>query len=98
MADLIRSACLTHFAEVARSVGVEPKSMLRKARLPLACLDHPNMRIAVSSVRHLLEATAVAAGIDDFGLRMAERGGLSNLGPVALIVREQPTIGAAIEA
>jgi AraC-like DNA-binding protein len=98
MTFLIRSACLTHFAEVARTVGIDPKAMLRKARLPLACLDHQDMRIAISGVRRLLEASADAADIDEFGLRMAERGGLSNLGPVALIVREQATVGAAIEA
>jgi AraC-like DNA-binding protein len=56
------------------------------------------MRIAVSSVRRLLEASAAEAGVEEFGLRMAERGGLSNLGPVALVVREQATIGTAIEA
>src|SRR5262249_58586930 len=44
------------------------------------------------------EASAAAAGIDDFGLRLAERGGLSNLGPVALVAREQSTVGAAMEA
>jgi hypothetical protein len=98
MTDLIRSACLTHYAEVARSAGIEPKAMLRKAKLPLSCLDHQDMRIAVSGVRRLLEASAAAADIDEFGLRMAERGGLSNLGPVALIVREQATVGTAIEA
>ena len=98
MTDLIRSACLTHYAEVARSLGIEPTKMLRQVRLPLACLDHQNMRIAVSGVRRLLEASAAEAGIDEFGLRMAELGGLSNLGPVALIVREQTTAGSAIEA
>jgi AraC-like DNA-binding protein len=97
MTDLIRSACLTHFATVAQSVGIDPKKMLRRARLPLACLNDQNMRIAVSGVRRLLEASAAASGVDEFGLRMAERGGLSNLGPVALVVREQATVGAAIE-
>jgi AraC-like DNA-binding protein len=98
MTDLIRSACLTHYAEVARSVGLDPRKMLRRARLPLACLDHQDMRIAVGHVRRLLEASAAAAGIDEFGLRMAERGGLPNLGPVGLVAREQATVGAAIEA
>ena len=98
MTDLIRSACLTHYAEVAQSVGLDPREMLRKVRLPISCLARPDLRIAVASVRRLLEASALAAGIDEFGLRMADRGGLSNLGPVALIVREQPTIGTAIEA
>ena len=49
-------------------------------------------------MRRLLEASATAAGIDDFGLRLAERGGLSNLGLVALVVREPATVGAAMEA
>jgi AraC-like DNA-binding protein len=98
MIDLIRSACLTHYAEVARSVGVEPAKMLRKVRLPLACLNDPNMRVAVGSVRRLLEASAVAAGVGDFALRMAERGGIANLGAVGLLVREQATVRAAIEA
>lgn len=98
MTDLIRSACLTHYAEIARSVGLEPRKMLRKARLPLACLDHQDIRVAVGRVRRLLELSAAAANIDDFGLRMAERGGLPTLGPVGLVVREQATVGAAIEA
>jgi AraC-like DNA-binding protein len=98
MTDLIRSACLTHYAEVARSVGIEPAKMLRRARLPLACLNDQNMRIAVGGVRRLLEASADAAGVEEFALRMAERGGLANLGPVGLVVREQATVGAAIQA
>jgi AraC-like DNA-binding protein len=98
MTDLIRSACLTHYAEVARAAGLDPINMLRKARLPVSCLERPDLRIAVAGVRRLLEASAAAAGIDEFGLRMSDRGGLSNLGPVALVVREQATIGNAIEA
>jgi AraC-like DNA-binding protein len=72
--------------------------MLRKVRLPVSCLERPDLRIAVAGVRRLLESSAAAAGIDEFGLRMADRGGLSNLGSVALVVREQATIGNAIEA
>lgn len=98
MTDLIRSAALTHFPEVARSVGLDPKQIMRKARLPLACLEQPELRIAVSGFRRLLEMSAAESGAQDFGLRMADRGGLTNLRPVALIVREQPTVGKAIEA
>jgi hypothetical protein len=97
MTDLIRSACLTHYAEVARSVGLDPVAMLRKVRLPLSCLESPDIRIAVTGVRRLLEASATAAGIDEFGLRMIDLGGLSNLGSLALVVREQATIGNALQ-
>jgi AraC-like DNA-binding protein len=98
MPDLIRSACLTHYAETARSVGLEPTKMLRKVKLPLACLNDQHMRVAVGSVRRLLEVSAAEAGVEDFALRMAGRGSFGTLGPVGLVVREQATVRAAIEA
>ena len=98
MTDLIRSACLTHYAEIARSVGLEPTKMLRKVRLPLACLNDQDMRVAVSGVRRLLEVSAAEADVEDFALRMAGLGSFGSLGPVGLVVREQATVRAAIEA
>ncbi|MGY8709093.1 AraC family transcriptional regulator [Bradyrhizobium sp. 18BD] len=98
MTDLIRSAGLSYYPEVARSVGLDPKQMMRKVRLPLAVLDKPDTPIAVTSLRRLLELSAEASGAEDFGLRLAERGGLTNFGAVGLIVREQATVGEAIEA
>jgi AraC-like DNA-binding protein len=98
MADLIRSGSLTHYAEVARSVGLDPRDMLRQARLPLRCLDQPDLRIPVSGVRRLLTASAIASGVEDFSLRLAARGDLSPLGPIAFAIREQTTLGAVIEA
>jgi AraC-like DNA-binding protein len=98
VADLIRAACLAHYAEVARSVGIDPAKLLKSVGLPARSLTDPDIKIPSGGVRRLLEASASAAGIDDFGLRLAERGGLSNVGPVALVVREQATVGAALEA
>ena len=95
MTDLIRSAGLSYYPEVARSVGLDPKHMMRKVRLPLACLDKPDTPIAVTSLRRLLELSAEASGAEDFGLRLAERGGLTNFGAVGLIVREQAASPAA---
>src|SRR6516162_1261494 len=98
MPDLIRAACLAHYAEVARSVGIDPAKLLKSVGLPARSLTDPDIKIPSGGVRRLLEASASAAGIDDFGLRLAERGGLSNVGPVALVARDQPTVGAAMEA
>ncbi|WP_439370404.1 AraC family transcriptional regulator [Bradyrhizobium sp. DASA03120] len=98
MTDLIRSAGLSFYPEVARSVGLDPRQMMRKVRLPPAVLDKPDTPIAVSSLRRLLELSAEASGAEDFGLRLAERGGLTNFGAVGLIVREQATVGDAIKA
>src|SRR5437879_13400150 len=96
MSDLIRSATLTHYPEVAQSVGIDPRAMMRKVRLPLESLERPDLRIAATSLRRLLEASAAASGVEEFGLLMAERGALANLGPVALVVREQPTVRDAL--
>jgi AraC-like DNA-binding protein len=98
MPYLTRSAALTDYVEVARAVGVDPYRMLDEVSLPRACLRNPDLKISAGAVGRLLEATARVAGIDDFGLRLAERRVLSNLGPVGLIVREQPTVRKAIEA
>jgi AraC-like DNA-binding protein len=98
MADLIRTASMFHFADVARSVGLEPTRVLREVGLPPTSLQDPEGLVSGGRFRRLLEAAALAAGIDDFGLRLAERSGLSNLGPVAFVVREQTSVGAAVEA
>src|SRR5579871_1439167 len=98
MADLIRSATLTHFARLARSAGIDPVTMLRRVRLPLTCLERRDLRIPVRNVRRLLEMSADVSGLETFGLRLAEYGDLSNLGPLALLIREQATIGTALEA
>ncbi len=98
MPSRIRSASLTNYADVARSVGLDAFAMLDKVRLPRSCLDTPDMMISAGAVGRLLEISAAAAGIEDFGLRLAETRSLSNLGPVGLIVREQPTLRKAVEA
>jgi AraC-like DNA-binding protein len=56
------------------------------------------MKIPAGPVARLLEASAQAAGVEDFGLRLSEMRRLSVLGPVGLIMREQPTVRKAIEA
>jgi AraC-like DNA-binding protein len=97
MIPLIRSACLNHYPEIARLVGLDPELMLKKAKLPLTAIARPDMRIAVAGVRRLFEMSAAESGCQTFGLRVAGRGDLSDLGPVALVVREQPTIGTALQ-
>ncbi len=98
MPGLIRSASLTHYADVARGAGLDPGRMLREFGLPQRCLDDAEIKIPIDSVRHLLEVSAERSGVEAFGLLMAEARRLSNLGPLGLLVREQPTMRLAIEA
>ena len=94
---LIRSASLTNFAEVARSAGLDAAGLVRELGLPRRCLVDPEIRVPIESVRRLLETAAEVSGVEAFGLLMAETRRLSNLGPVGLLVREQPTLRRAIE-
>jgi AraC-like DNA-binding protein len=98
MIGLIRGASLTHYAEVARRAGLDSSAMLREFGLPPRCLKEPELLIPIDAVRGLLEASAERSGIEGFGLLMAEARRLSNLGPLGLLIREQPTMRLALEA
>jgi AraC-like DNA-binding protein len=98
MPYLIRATCLTDYVEVARSAGLEPSRMIDAVGLPQASLRNPDLKISLSAFTRLLEVSAKAAKVDNFGLRLSERRLLSNLGPVGLLVREQRTVREAMEA
>ncbi|MFO1311409.1 MAG: AraC family transcriptional regulator [Burkholderiales bacterium] len=98
MAGIIRSASLTNYAEVARKAGLDPVSLLREFGLPPSCLEEPELMVPLDAVRALLEASAERSGVEGFGLLMAEARRLSALGPLGLLVREQPTLRLAVEA
>jgi AraC-like DNA-binding protein len=95
---LVRSAVLNDYVEVAQSVGLDPYRMIAAHRLPPGCLKNPELRIPMTAVARLLEDSAVRSGQSDFALKLAERRSLSNVGALALLVREQPTIRKALEA
>ena len=98
MSSLIRSACLTNYAELARSLNVDPMQQLRLVGLDPRCLLQPDLKIPTEAVARLLDSSAREACVEDFGMRMAETRKLSNLGPLALLCRDEPTIRAALES
>lgn len=98
MTGLVRSACLTNYAQIARAAGLDPLAQLRAVDLSPRCLEQLDLKIPTEAVGRLLENSARLAGLEDFGLRMAETRQLSNLGPLALLLRDEPTIRQALEA
>jgi len=96
MTDLIRSACLTSYPEVARSLGLQPLVLLDACGIDRRCLDDPDIKLPAKALGRLLEASARAAKVEDFGLRLAETRTLSVLGPVGLLVREEATVRDAL--
>lgn len=98
MSNLIRSASLADYELIARAVGLDPLRMLRQAKLPPRVLDDPNLLISIDSVCTLLEDSARLSGQEAFGLLMAERRSLADLGMLALVMREEPTLRAAMDS
>lgn len=96
MQSLVRAASLTNYAEVARDAGLDPNRMLMDAGLSPSMLADPDLKLPADKVAQLLDDSARQSGIESFGLRMAETRQLSNLGPVGLLIRDQPTLRDSI--
>jgi len=94
---LVRSASLTGFSEVAGSLGLDPRRLLQDVGIDPSCLYQSDRRIPALSLVLLLENAAAAAGVADFGLRMAAYRRLSNLGPLALLVQNETTLRGALK-
>lgn len=95
---LVRAASLTGYVELAGILQLNPYPLLEAVGLPRGCLRDQEMKISADAVRQLLEDSAQQVQVESFGLRLAENRLLSNLGPLALIVREGPTARKALEA
>lgn len=93
----VRSASLINYASVAREVGLDPRSMLDAVGLPVQALEDAELWIPSLKVRALLDLSALRSGREDFGLRLAETRHPWTLGPLALAIREQPTLRPALE-
>ena len=72
MTALARAASLTSYMAVAQRVGLNPKSMLRKAGIDPATLANPDLRIPASRVAALLEISAAESNCLTIGIQMAE--------------------------
>jgi AraC-like DNA-binding protein len=92
MTRLVRSASLTHFAEVAAQLGLDAQALVSDAGLPIACLSNPDLKIDAQVTLTLIEDAAHLARDPAFGVRMGERRRMSNIGPLAVALRDEPTL------
>jgi AraC-like DNA-binding protein len=54
------------------------------------------MRVPARAISLMNELAAERSGAEDFGLRLTEGRRLSNMGPIAMVIREQPNLRAAL--
>ncbi|WP_416063521.1 AraC family transcriptional regulator ligand-binding domain-containing protein [Rhodococcus indonesiensis] len=96
MKPLARYAALNSYVEVAHSSKIDPATLLRASGLDPAGLSLQDRWVPAEAIADLLERSAAAADRDDFGLELAERRRFSNLGPLSLVVREEPDVRSAL--
>jgi len=98
MPYLVRSQVLTGYATLARAFGLAPELMARGVGLDLSALADLDARIPAKAFAELLERSAEAVNIEDFGLRLAESRGLGILGPVGIVMREEADLRSALQS
>ncbi|MFF2503652.1 AraC family transcriptional regulator ligand-binding domain-containing protein [Streptomyces sp. NPDC058067] len=97
MKPLVRNAALSSYVELSQSLGIDPRALMKRVGLDPVGLAVQDRWISGAAVTELLELSAAAAGHEDFGLLLAERRRFSNLGPISLVIREEPDTRSALE-
>ena len=97
LARQVRSATLSGYVELVKSLGRDPYAFMRTVGLQAKFLQDPEALIPRDAARELLEITARATRTDDFALRLAAQRKLSALGPISIVLREEPTPRAALD-
>lgn len=95
---MTRGTTLAGYESLARSKGLDPYEMLKFAGLPLRVLTDPDTLISVDAVAALLEASARESAEECFGLLLAETRRIGSLGVLAAVLREEPTLRAALRS
>lgn len=93
-----RSSVLAGYADLARALGLNPHRMLQRVHLDSRTLVDTELRVPVSVAAQLLELSAIESSTFDFGLRLAERRGVPDLGPLSLLLRQESKFGRALNS
>ncbi len=95
--ELVRAAALGGFLDIAREFGGDPLALMRKAGIARSMLADPEGMLPANAVVDMLEMAARETGCVTFGLRMAERRSLADLGRVSLLIAHQATLRDALD-
>ncbi|MEV0078249.1 AraC family transcriptional regulator [Nocardia neocaledoniensis] len=96
MKPLARYAAIHGFVDLGRSLGLDPVALLRAGGLDPAGLSVQDRWVPAAAIADLLERSAAASGHEDIGLRLAERRRFANLGPLSMVIREEPDVRSAL--
>jgi AraC-like DNA-binding protein len=93
----IRTNTLAGFAGLARSLQLDPAALMAGVGLDIGELEVPDRWIPAAPAARLLDQSAQLAGSPDFGLRLAALRHLGTLGPIGVVLREEPDLRSALD-
>lgn len=97
MRPRIRTATLTGYDRLARSVGLEPAELAGAVGLTVEDLEVSDRWIPAAPAARLLELSAQRSGVPDFALRLAGLRSLGTLGPISVVLRDEPDLQAVLD-
>lgn len=95
--SVIRSAGLRGFRATVAELGGDAERIAASVGLPAAALDTDDMLVPDQAVAAVLELAAQQLDCPDLGLRVSARQDLDMLGPLALAIRNSPTLAEVME-
>jgi AraC-like DNA-binding protein len=96
MQTFVRSATLNGYVGLAHDLGLDAAGLMRDVGLNVDDLAIPEQWISAPAVARLLVASSEVSGREDFALRLAELRRLSTLGPLSLVLREEPDLRSVV--
>lgn len=95
--SVIRSAGLRGFRATVAELGGDAEQYALACGLPIAALDTDDLLIPDQALAAVLELAAQRLDCDDLGLRISLRQDLDMLGPLALAIRNSPSLTHVLE-
>ncbi|MBV2131743.1 AraC family transcriptional regulator [Pseudomonas sp. MAP12] len=83
--------------QLIRKLGGSPESVFRDVNMAEAVIQNPETVLPLTLAGELLVRSAKETGCEHFGLLLGSLNGLDQLGPIAKMMAQQPTIGSALD-
>lgn len=97
MSTLVRSITLSKFSVVARTLGIDPVTTVRKVGLDQTCLSAPDLRVPEEALARVLESAAATGNGLPLGLLVGETWRLPDFGVLSLLLQHQPTLRHSLQ-
>lgn len=97
MASVVRASGIRGYREVMRTLGADPIVWLRRFHIRTEALDNDDALISSEAVDLMLEASSADTGCGDLGLRIAANQDVSILGPLGVVIQNEPTAFQALQ-